>query len=388
MYMELSKTTMKRIMLLIVFTVLLLVGIQRLEVVLGALGFLWGILAPLFVGAALAFVLNVPMSALERRLFPRAGEKKGKKKGVSPALARAVCLLLTFFLLALIVLLLVLVVVPQLGESITSLGGYVAAAAGRFVVWAEEQFAAYPEITSRLENLSINWAELAKNLWDFLTTGVGSVVSSTISATMRVFGAVSSGFISFIFAIYLLLQKEKLGLQCRKALYALLPERWAQETVRVCALSHKVFSSFITGQCVEAVILGAMFFLTMTLLRMPYALLVGCLIAVTALIPIVGAFIGCIVGAFMLLMVSPMQALVFVVLFLVLQQVEGNLIYPHVVGSSVGLPSIWVLAAVSVGGSLMGIVGMLVFIPLTSVLYTLFREFVNGRLKRKGLQVK
>ena len=127
-----------------------------------------------------------------------------------------------------------------------------------------------------------------------------------------------------------------------------------------------------------------MFFLTMTLLRMPYALLVGCLIAVTALIPIVGAFIGCIVGAFMLLMVSPMQALVFVVLFLVLQQVEGNLIYPHVVGSSVGLPSIWVLAAVSVGGSLMGIVGMLVFIPLTSVLYTLFREFVNGRLKRKG----
>ena len=386
--MEISRVTMKKLMALIAFAVLLLVGAQHLDVVLAALRFLWGIAAPLAAGGALAFVLNVPMSALERRLFPRAGEKKGKKKGVSPALARAVCLLLTFFLLALIVLLLVLVVVPQLGESITSLGGYVAAAAGRFVVWAEEQFAAYPEITSRLENLSINWAELAKNLWDFLTTGVGSVVSSTISATMRVFSAISAGFISFIFAIYLLLQKEKLGLQCRKALYAILPKRGADETVRICSLSHKVFSSFITGQCVEAVILGAMFFLTMTLLRMPYALLVGCLIAVTALIPIVGAFIGCIVGAFMLLMVSPMQALVFVVLFLILQQVEGNLIYPHVVGSSVGLPSIWVLAAVSVGGSLMGIVGMLVFIPLTSVLYTLFREFVNGRLKRKGLQVK
>ncbi len=386
--MELSKTTMRRIMLLITFTVLLLVGVQRLDVVLNALGFLWGIAAPLFAGAALAFVLNVPMSALERRLFPRAGEKKGKKKGVSPALARAACLLLTFLLLALIVLLLVLVVVPQLGESIASLGGYVASAAGRFVTWAEEQFAAYPEITSRLENLSINWAELAKNLWDFLTTGVGSVVSSTISATMRVFSAISAGFISFIFAIYLLLQKEKLGLQCRKALYAVLPKRGADETVRVCSLSHKVFSSFITGQCVEAVILGFMFFLSMTILRMPYALLVGCLIAVTALIPIVGAFIGCIVGAFLLLMVSPMQALVFVVLFLVLQQVEGNLIYPHVVGSSVGLPSIWVLAAVSVGGSLMGIVGMLVFIPLTSVVYTLFREFVNGRLKQKGLRVK
>lgn len=386
--MELSKTTMRRIMLLITFTVLLLVGVQRLEAVLDVLGFLWGIVAPLFAGAALAFVLNVPMSALERRLFPHKGEKKGKKKGVSPALARAASLLLTFLLLALIVLLLVLVVVPQLAESVSSLGGYVAAAAGRFVTWAEEQFAAYPEITNRLENLSINWAELAKNLWDFLTTGVGSVVSTTISATMRVFSAISAGFISFIFAIYLLLQKEKLGLQCRKALYAVLPKRGADETVRVCSLSHRVFSSFITGQCVEAVILGAMFFISMTILRMPYALLVGCLIAVTALIPIVGAFIGCIVGAFLLLMVSPMQALVFVALFLILQQVEGNLIYPHVVGSSVGLPSIWVLAAVSVGGSLMGIAGMLVFIPLTSVLYTLFREFVNGRLKQKGLRVK
>ncbi len=149
-----------------------------------------------------------------------------------------------------------------------------------------------------------------------------------------------------------------------------------------------MFSSFITGQCVEAVILGAMFFVSMTILRIPYALLVGCLIAVTALIPIVGAFIGCIVGAFLLLMVSPMQALFFVVLFLILQQVEGNLIYPHVVGSSVGLPSIWVLVAVSVGGSLMGIAGMLVFIPLTSVLYALFREFVYQRLQAKGLQVK
>ena len=139
---------------------------------------------------------------------------------------------------------------------------------------------------------------------------------------------------------------------------------------------------------VEAVILGAMFFLSMTLLQMPYALLVGCLIAVTALIPIVGAFIGCIVGAFLLLMVSPMQALIFVILFLTLQQVEGNLIYPHVVGSSVGLPSIWVLAAVSIGGSLMGVVGMLVSIPLASVAYTLFREFVYRRLKERGLRIR
>ena len=206
---------------------------------------------------------------------------------------------------------------------------------------------------------------------------MGSVVS-----------AVTTGFVALVFACYLLLQKERLGLQCRKALYALLPQKAADRTVEICSLSHRVFSSFITGQGIEAVILGAMFFVAMSLLRMPYALLVGCTIAVTALIPIVGAFIGCFVGAFLLLMVSPMQALIFVILFLVLQQVEGNLIYPHVVGSSVGLPSIWVLAAVTVGGSLMGVAGMLLFIPLTSVVYTLFREFVYKRLKEKQLTVK
>ena len=198
----------------------------------------------------------------------------------------------------------------------------------------------------------------------------------------------TSSFIAFVFACYILLQKEKLGLQCRKALFALLPKRVAERVISVCSLSHRVFSSFITGQCVEAVILGTMFFVAMSILKMPYALLVGCLIAVTALIPIVGAFIGCGVGAFLILMVSPMQALIFVIMFLILQQVEGNLIYPHVVGSSVGLPSIWVLFAVTVGGSLMGVLGMLLFIPLTSVLYTLFREFVYKRLREKNIRVK
>ena len=210
-----------------------------------------------------------------------------------------------------------------------------------------------------MENLTIDWKTLLGNLWAFLTTGVGSVVTSTISVTMRIFGAVNTAFIALIFAVYLLLQKERLGLQCRKALYALVPRKAADQTVKVCSLSHRIFSSYIAGQCMEAVILGCMFFVSMSLLKIPYALLTGCLIAVTALIPIVGAFIGCFVGAFLLLMVSPMQAVFFVALFLVLQQVEGNFIYPHVVGNSVGLPSIWVLAAVTIGGGVLGIGGML-----------------------------
>ena len=248
-------------------------------------------------------------------------------------------------------------------------------------------------MVSWLENLtidwrSIDWESILSGVADFLRNGAGDVLSSTISAAKSMVSVLTSSFIAFIFACYILLQKEKLGLQCRKAVYALLPEKVAKRVLEISSLSHRVFSSFITGQCVEAVILGTMFFVAMSLLKMPYALLVGCLIAVTALIPIVGAFIGCAVGAFLILMTSPMQALIFVVMFLILQQVEGNLIYPHVVGSSVGLPSIWVLFAVTIGGSLMGVVGMLVFIPLTSVLYTLFREFVYRRLREKNIRVK
>ena len=168
-------------------------------------------------------------------------------------------------------------------------------------------------------------------------------------------------------------------------LYALLPETWADRTLEVLRLSSRTFSSFLSGQCVEAVILGSLFVVAMTVCRMPYALLVGVLIALTALIPVVGAFIGCVVGALLIAVTNPWQAVGFVALFLVLQQIEGNLIYPHVVGSSVGLPSIWVLAAVTLGGKLMGIAGMLFFIPLCSVLYALFRGFVKGRLEARGV---
>ena len=170
-------------------------------------------------------------------------------------------------------------------------------------------------------------------------------------------------------------------------MYAFMPKDWTEILLALSSLTYKTFSNFLTGQCVEAIILGSMFFVTMTIFGMPYALLIGILISFTALIPIFGAFIGCVIGALLIFMVNPMQALIFVVMFLVLQQIEGNLIYPHVVGNSVGLPSIWVLVAVSIGASLMGIVGMLIFIPIASVIYTLFRGIVHRRLKEKEIEV-
>ena len=209
------------------------------------------------------------------------------------------------------------------------------------------------------------------------------MLNTTFLAAKTVVNGLSAFLIGFIFALYILLQKETLNRQIKKLLRAFLPDSAVERVLGVARLTERTFSSFLTGQCVEAVILGTMFFITLTVLRLPYALLIGVLIAFTALIPIFGAFIGMGVGVFLMLMEAPADALIFIITFFVLQQIEGNLIYPHVVGGSVGLPSIWVLAAVSVGGSMMGVVGMLIFIPLCSVFYALLREGVNSRLQRK-----
>ena len=197
-----------------------------------------------------------------------------------------------------------------------------------------------------------------------LGNGAGNMMNTTMSAVGSLISGLTTFFIAVSFACYILFQKEKLHVQVRKVFFAFLPKQKADAFLKVCSLTYRTFANFLTGQCLEAVILGCMFVITLSILRMPYALLIGVLIAFTALIPVFGAFIGCAVGSFLIFMLSPKQAILFIIVFLVLQQIEGNLIYPHVVGESVGLPSIWVLAAVTVGGNLMGIVGMLVFIQI------------------------
>ena len=211
-------------------------------------------------------------------------------------------------------------------------------------------------------------------------------MNTTMTAVGSIVSGVTTFFIAFSFACYILFQKEKLHVQVRKVFFAFIPKRKAEVILEVCSLTYRIFANFLTGQCLEAVILGSMFVITLSILKMPYALLIGIIIAFTALIPIFGAFIGCALGCLLIFMVSPKQAILFILVFLILQQIEGNLIYPHVVGSSVGLPSIWVLAAVTIGGNLLGIVGMLIFIPLVSVLYTLFREYVYLRLKKQHIK--
>lgn len=383
--MELNQENIRKIKEIILFTAVIIVCLWKYETVLDILFFLLNILTPFILGGAIAFVLNVPMNFVQRHLFK---EERIRNRKVSQKLARPVSMVLVLIAVFGIVAIVMFILIPQLGETFANLGRSIQAFIPQLQEWAARLFNDNKEIMDTVNNLEFDWNKIMDTGINFFKSGAGSVVDSTITAAKSIVNGLTTFFIAFVFAIYILLQKEKLGVQAKKVLFAFVRRGRAEATVEVLSLTYNTFSSFLTGQCVEAVILGSMFAVSMTILKLPYALLVGMLIAFTALIPIFGAFIGCGVGAFLIFMVDPMKALIFVVLFLVLQQIEGNLIYPHVVGNSVGLPSIWVLAAVSIGGSLMGVVGMLIFIPIVSVVYALFREIVYLKLKKNQIDPK
>ena len=353
--------------------------------VLKGLGVLLDILVPFLAGGAIAFVLNIPMRAIEEKLL---GRWKGKWAN---RIKRPLCLFLSIVLIVAILAFVIIMVVPKLQETVVLLGVQVPVFAKELLAKLEEMASSDPALLEKLnelEKVKIDWNALFDKAGGFLATGMGSVLNSAVVVASSIIGGVVNAFIAIVFAIYILAQKEKLSDQGHRILSAYLPAGVCSEVERVLSLLYRNFSNFISGQCLEAVILGTMFVVAMTILRFPYALLIGVLIAFLALIPIVGAFVGCFLGVLLLLMNDPVQAVGFVVLFLVLQQIEGNLIYPHVVGGSVGLPSLWVLVAVSVGGSLFGIVGMLCFIPLVSTGYTLLRENVNARNQKKRASEK
>lgn len=378
--MELNRDTINKIRGLILFTVItVIVGINYIKV-LGLLAAAVNMAAPFILGAAIAFVLNVPMRRIESSLSHVL--KKGSR------LLRPVSMALSILLVAGVLFLVMFVVAPQLVRTLLGLQSSIPVFFGEVRQWLEQLFAENPQILTNMEQIQIDWQQLFNDSLKFLKNGAGSMLDTTFSAAISIVNGMSTFLIGFIFSIYILLQKENLIRQIKKLLAAFLPERTVEGIVRIAALTSRTFSNFFTGQCMEAVILGSMFFIVLVVLHLPYALLIGVLIAFTALIPVFGAFIGWAVGAFLMLIISPMDALLFSVVFFTLQQIEGNMIYPHVVGNSVGLPSIWVLVAVTLGGSMMGVVGMLIFIPLCSVLYTLLRDTVNERLKRRKLSVK
>lgn len=374
--MELNDSTIKKIRGLIVFAVAAVVIGWNYSRVL-ALGVkLIGFITPFLVGGVMAFILNVPMKWIEKML-PLNEDSK---------LRRPLSLCLTLILVIGILILVTFVVMPELFHTVLSLQYSIPAFLTGVKEEAEKMFALNPEIGNYINSIQVDWKSFLEKVMGFLTTGAGTVLSSTLSAAMSIISGVTTFLIGLVFAIYILLQKETLSRQIKKLMAAFLPEGTTVQILGLLKLTNDTFSNFLAGQCLEAVILGTMFFLALSIFRLPYALLIGVLIAFTALIPMFGAFIGLAIGAFLMLMVRPLDALIFVIIFLVLQQIEGNLIYPHVVGNSVGLPSVWVLVAVTIGGSALGIVGMLVFIPLCSVLYAVLRGVVNKRLENRKKQ--
>ena len=381
--MDCSKLSMKKIRELIVFTALIVVALWKFDVVLGGIKAVWRIIFPFALGGAIAFVINVPMSFLEKKLFGKAKEKGSKAAG---KLARPISLLLTIVLVVGVIVLVMFGLIPQLTATIGSLMNSIADFIPQMQGWVREFTHNNREIMDLVNQVEFNPNKAIQWGMSILGNGAGNFMNTTMTAVGSIVSGVTTFFIAFSFACYILFQKEKLHVQVRKVFFAFIPKRKAEVILEICSLTYRTFANFLTGQCLEAAILGSMFVITLSILKMPYALLIGIIIAFTALIPIFGAFIGCALGCLLIFMVSPKQAILFILVFLILQQIEGNLIYPHVVGSSVGLPSIWVLAAVTIGGNLLGIIGMLIFIPLVSVLYTLFREYVYLRLKKQHIK--
>ena len=370
--MDLNRDIIRKLRGLILFTAILLVCLWRYENVMAAFRFIFDVLFPFILGGSIAFVLNVPMNFFERHLF--SPQRKENSKIMQKA-ARPVSLILVLISVIGVIILVMFVLIPQLADTFANIGKSIQAFIPRVQEWALEAFAGNPDVMVWINSLEFDWDKIVDAVWNFFRVGAGNIVDSTITAAKNIVSFISTFFIAFVFAVYILLQKEKLSVQVKKVLFAFVRKGRAEAVLEVCSLTYNTFSNFLTGQCVEAIILGSMFVVAMALFRLPYALLVGVLIA----------FIGCGFGVFLIFIVDPFKALVFLILFLVLQQIEGNFIYPHVVGNSVGLPSIWVLAAVSLGGNLMGLVGMLIFIPLISVVYALFREIVYLKLKQRKI---
>jgi len=363
--------------------ILLFICLYNISHLIGIGKTVLSVLNPFLLGSAIAFILNVPMKKIEDSHFQaeKYQTEKWKKR------KRSLSLLVTIFLAIVVIIFVLNLVVPKLSETISQIIKQIPTGISRLEAWADGLITRFPMLETVIQNAADNWQSLVQSLTSTLRSSGSKLLSGGFSAVSGFFSGLTNFIIGFIFAIYILTSKEKLGVQAKKVVYAVFSQKNATRVMEVSALSYKAFSSFISGQCVEAVILGCLFFVSMLLLQLPYAPLISVLIAVLALIPIVGSFIGCGIGVLLILLVSPVKAIIFLVWFLILQQIEGNLIYPYVVGNSVGLPGIWVLVSVTLGGSLFGVTGMLIFIPLTAVVYTLFKRFIARRLRDKNIRI-
>ncbi|MBO5284131.1 MAG: AI-2E family transporter [Lachnospiraceae bacterium] len=328
-----------------------------------------GAASPLFIGCIIAYLVNILMSLYERHYFPK------KKSRRLRSTSRPVCMVLAFLTLAAIVIIMILLVVPELISCVSVIFSAVPDALKSIVDFISGLEFVPDNIQAFLT--SIDWDAKINQFGSILLSGMGNVMDMVVGTATSMFNGVVTGFLGLIFSIYLLLGKDTLGRQYKRLTERYLKPGWNRKINYILSILNDSFHKYVVGQCTEAVILGVLCMIGMLILQLPYATMIGALIAVTALIPVAGAYIGGVVGTLMIFSVSPIKAVIFVVDLVILQQVEGNLIYPKVVGSSLGLPAIWVLAAVTVGGGVMGIAGMLLGVPVASALYRILKDDLN-----------
>lgn len=374
--MKEKKQAIQTILFVITFTVLLVYFVNHAGVIVGFFSKIISLLLPFIIGCGIAFVINLPMRGIENSLFKNKDSKLYKHK-------RTISMLLSYIVVFAFVFLVIFKVVPEVRDTILTitdkLPGFVDKAKNWLIKYTER----YPDITAQIMSIEIDWGEVGS----MFTNKGGSILSTTISVFSSIISTIVNVSVGFVFSLYILTQKEKLGRQLKMIIYAGCKESTADELMVFGKIANTAFSRFFACQFREGLILGSMFAVSMAIFGMPYPLTVGVLMAFTALIPVFGAFIGCFIGGFLILVDNPSMLIWFIVLFFVIQFIENNFIYPKLVGGDVGLSAIWVLLAVLVGGDLMGVVGMFIFIPLVSVLYAYFRSIVFRKLKKKEIDV-
>lgn len=373
-----EKGRFKQNIILVVLGVSLLVALMNFKTVAGVIGTVIGLFMPLIVGGIIAFILNVPMHFFEKQI-DKINSKKPMRWLLS--LRSVLSLVVTLVLFVMVISFIGGVIFPNLAESIMSIAAMVKGAYPGWLAAAESYGIDTSVIGEWLAKLDVS------TIVESLKNNSGKILFTAGQAASGVFSMVSNFGFGLVFAIYILLSKKRLGIQAKKIIYAYLKKEWADEICDVASLSYKVFSNFLSGQCLEAVILGLMFFAALTIGKFPYAATISLIIGAMSLIPFVGAFIGMVFGILLISIEGLKQVVIFVIVFLVVQQIEGQIVYPRVVGGSVGLPAIWTLLAVVVGGKVSGIFGIIFFIPLFSVLYALLRRSVYSRLRKKSVTV-
>lgn len=376
-----DKNEIKRLTFIAALAIAVCVIVQRFSIFVHLAGIALGALKPLIMGCIIAYIFNIVMTYFESRYFP-----KSTSKFVSLS-RRPVSLVLSFAITAAIIFMVMYIVIPEISGAFGVLYDEIPPFFILVRDFVIEKLNEYPEIQEQIGSVEFDWAAIAEKLTNIVTTGLAGILSSALGIIGGITATVTNIVLALIFAIYLLLRKDKLFRDINRMRKAYFSKAFNERASRVFHTANDTFRSFFVGQFVEAIILGTLCFIGMSILRLPYAAMSGTLVGVTAFIPIVGAFLGAGISAFIILTVNPMQAVIFVIFLIILQQLEGNVIYPKVVGSSVGLPGIWVLAAVTVGGGLYGVFGMVLGVPMAATLYKLWFEKLERKEKELGIAV-